>query len=90
MGSIVQESRFTGNDLNDCNYNSTFYISSNALNSPGSFYDNGQLIVSKNQDTAVQLAFSYKDSSVFKMRIGRYIGSEREEWLPWKTFKSTD
>ena len=90
VGSVVQEERESLNDLNKCNYNGTFYISVNALNMPDKSYEYGQLIVSRNYDTVVQLAFRFDNIDSFKVRVGRYLDSPREEWFPWKTFKSTD
>lgn len=90
VGSVVQESRIAAKNLNDCNYNSTFYIPEKALNIPSGDYEYGQLIVSRNEDTVVQLAFKYDDASMFKIRVGNKIGTENENWTPWKTFNSID
>lgn len=90
VGSVVQESRISPNNLNDCNYNSTFFITPIASNIPNSDFQYGQLIVSRNEDTVVQLAFKYDDASMFKIRVGNKIGTENENWTPWKTFNSID
>lgn len=90
FGSVVQESRTSHFDLNNCNYNSTFFILPKVSNIPNSEFEYGQLIVSRNEDTAVQLAFKYNDASTFKIRVGSKIGTETEIWTPWKTFNSID
>ena len=90
FGSVVQESRISPKDLNKCNYNGTFYIVENVLNGPGRDFWYGELIVSRNEDTIVQLAFTYTNASLFKMRVGVNPGKTNEKWTPWKTFKSTD
>ena len=89
VGSVVQESRIAKN-LNDCIYNGTYYIAAKATNIPNSSFEYGELIVSRNEDTIVQLAFTYTDASLFKVRVGARIGGENETWTPWKTFKSID
>lgn len=90
FGSVVQESRIAPNDLNKCNYNGTFYIPRNAVNGPGENFWYGELIVSRNEDTIVQLAFTYTNASMFKLRVGVQPGETNETWTPWKTFNSID
>lgn len=90
FGSVVQESRISPTDLNKCNYNGTFYIAANNFNGPGSNFDYGELIVSRNEDTIVQLAFTYTNASIFKLRVGVHPGETNEIWTPWKTFNSID
>lgn len=75
-------------DLNTITVSGFYRIQDGITNVPeGSLSYYNQLIVSKGQDTIVQMLFPYSTSEYFFIRTGKYIGQgNKEQWNKWAKY----